>query len=70
MAYNRSEIKANTQYVVFITEKTLEQTPHRWLPNPDDKQSIPNFLADCEIKGWPIFIHERVAYVFASEVAP
>lgn len=74
MPDNSDKIKANVQDVVFICEQSisiaikLRRPITSWAGDPGCHDSIPQFLADCEIRGWPIWISNRTAYVYATGV--
>ena len=74
MPRNSDEIKTNIQDVVFICEQSihiavkLRRPIASWTGDPGCHDSIPQFLADCEIRGWPIWISNGTAYVYATGV--
>ena len=74
MPYNRDKIKTQPQTVVFVCEQSisiaakLRRPITSWAGDPGCHDSIPEFLADCELRGWPILIHRQTAYVYATGV--
>tara|TARA_R110000772_G_scaffold226703_1_gene337425 strand:+ start:503 stop:742 length:240 start_codon:yes stop_codon:yes gene_type:complete len=69
MTDKRAEIKAHATSVVFITKDCLERKPDTWCNDPRHPTAMAEFLAECEINGWPIFVHDGTAYIFAGEGA-
>jgi hypothetical protein len=74
MPNNRDKIKTEPQEVVFVCEQSiiiaakLRRPITSWAGDPGCHDSIPQFLADCEIRGWPIWISNSTAYVYAPGV--
>ena len=74
MPDNHDKIKTEPQAVVFVCEQSIAVAEKlrspicSWATDLDAPDSIAQFLADCEIKGWPIWISNRVAYVYAPGV--
>ena len=74
MPDNRDRIKTEPQEVVFVCEQSisiaakLRRQITSWAGDPGCHDSIPQFLADCEIRGWPIWINNSTAYVYAPGV--
>ena len=74
MTDNRGKIKTEPHSVVFVCEQSiliaikLRRPITSWAGDPGCHDSIPQFLADCEIRGWPIWISNSTAYVYATGV--
>jgi hypothetical protein len=74
MPDNRDRIKTEPQTVVFVCEQSisiaakLRRQITSWAGDPGCHDSIPEFLADCELRGWPIWIRNGTAYVYATGV--
>ena len=72
MTNNRDRIKTEPREVVFITEHSiaiavkLRRPITSWEGDPKCHDSIPEFLADCELRGWPIWLRNGTAYVYAT----
>lgn len=75
MPDNNDQIKSRVVSVVFVCGYSIaiskrEKLPiSRWYADPDDDKSIAEYLADCEILGWPVFIRNQVAYVYKADEA-
>lgn len=74
MTDNRDKIKTEPHSVVFVSEQSISiaiklcRPITSWAGDPGCHDSIPQFLADCEIRGWPIWISNSTAYVYATGV--
>ena len=75
MTDNSDRIKTQVAYVVFICGYSIavanrDKIPiSRWYADPEDDQSIAEYLADCELLGWPVWIAGPCAYVYKSDEA-
>lgn len=71
MRENSDKIKTQIQDVVFVCEQSLIAADRTKLPiiawpaDPDAPNSIFEFLAESEIRGWAIWISSTTAYVYA-----
>lgn len=76
MAENTDEIKAHVKSVCFICGYSIRLATatsrqiRSWTDDPADAKTIYEHLADCELRGWPIFIRDRVAYCYRSDDLP
>ena len=74
MTDNRGKIKTEPHSVVFVCAQSIAVSEKlrspitSWASDPDVPDSILQFLADCEIKGWPVLVSGRTAYVYAPGV--
>jgi hypothetical protein len=76
MPENNDEIKTPVTSVCFVCGHSIRvaaatsRQVMTWTDDPADDKSIYDHLADCELRGWPIFIRNRVAYVYRSDDLP